>query len=227
VVEPTQLGPQYGEDIEITGYFPNDGVTQDTSVSDAAWQNIAQWIASRAHDYGITYEEFPLVKKENNRSFLTWHQEWTIGTGKTCPGPIVMNFTAQLIEMARAIMKSFQTAVSPGTTPPPPGPGPAYADPIVFPAMVAQLKAGQLDDFVQDGVKYYAMDRTLTPLRSTRRLQNAETADDAAIVGPVLKKGEKFRGGWQFTAKERNWIKTRGGTVVLASALTPRFTISD
>lgn len=98
-----------GEALEISGWFPSAPVTQDTPVLEPAIANIVQHAAARAHDYGIRWDTFPLIPEENNRSYITWHQEWTIGTGKTCPGPWVMQQTPAWIDRIRAVMKAYQT----------------------------------------------------------------------------------------------------------------------
>lgn len=104
------------ESCEITGYFAQPGeTTREDPVGDACWATLAQWIASRAHDYGIAWETFPAIPNEGNRSFVIWHQEFTIGTGKVCPGKAVMDGTPALIERTKAIMREAQTGA--GETP--------------------------------------------------------------------------------------------------------------
>jgi hypothetical protein len=42
-------------------------------------------------------------------SFTRWHQEFCIGTGKICPGEVVMNRTDDIIARTIEIMKQHQT----------------------------------------------------------------------------------------------------------------------
>jgi hypothetical protein len=123
-----------GESIEITGWFLQPGAaSHEDPVADPCWESLARWFAARGHDYGITYLDWPIIPSEGGRSYLTWHQEWTIGTGKVCPGKTVMDGTNALVERARAIMKAAQTA---GATPvPTPTPVPVPAPtPVPVPA---------------------------------------------------------------------------------------------
>lgn len=99
-----------GESCEFLGRFAQPGTnsTIDDPVSPEAQEWASQWMASRAHDYGIKYVDFPLVIWEGHRSYITWHREYTIGTGKVCPGPEVMRLTPLMINRAREIMKVAQ-----------------------------------------------------------------------------------------------------------------------
>jgi hypothetical protein len=110
-----------GEACEVSGWFLQPGEpSHEDPVADPCWASLAQWIASRAHDYGISYLDFPVIPSEGGRSYITWHQEWTIGTGKVCPGKTVMDGTPALIERARAIIKQYQEkATVPVPTPEP------------------------------------------------------------------------------------------------------------
>jgi hypothetical protein len=101
----------YGESCEVLGHFnqPGTNITWDDPVEEPAIQWLIRWIASRAHDYGIPYYDFPVIRSERGRSYVTWHEEYTFGTGKVCPGPIVKALTPRLINDARAVMKAAQT----------------------------------------------------------------------------------------------------------------------
>ena len=110
-----------GESCEILGRFnqPGSNITVEDVLLTPAKQWLAQWIASRAHDYGITYLDFPIIKAELNRSIVTWHEEFTYGTGKVCPGDEVKDATPELIALAREIMRKAQ--MSDNTLPDPGG----------------------------------------------------------------------------------------------------------
>lgn len=203
-----------GESCEITG-------RENDPVSAAAWQWLAQWIASRAHDYGITYEAFPLIPREQNRSYVTWHEEWTIGTGKRCPFGVVKAFTPTLIEMARAIMKAAQTATKP-TKPP------TYAEPVVPEWLTADLERGYPGDHDLNGVKVYGALRPYTALKATKRLQTPDPG--AKVVGPNLKVKETFKGFYHLVATDakgvrRGYVMTQYGTLIASSALDPKLSV--
>lgn len=122
------------ESCEILGRFNQPGTTStiEDPVSPAAQAWLAQWMASRAHDYGITYLDFPTITKQGGRSYITWHEEFTYGTGKVCPGQTVKDLTPTIIEMAREIMRKAQTM---GTSPmPSPNPETMAPDGQPYPA---------------------------------------------------------------------------------------------
>lgn len=85
--------------VEISGDY-------ETAFSEKAKNAVAALIAYWADQYKISWEAFPIAPE--GFSFVRWHQEFTIGSGKICPGPVVMNATDDLIERARAIMKRYQ-----------------------------------------------------------------------------------------------------------------------
>lgn len=209
-----------GESCEITGNY-------EDAVSDKAWAWLAQWIASRAHDYGITHETFPLIPAEADRSYITWHQEWTAGTGKICPGPVVMNYTPTLIERARATMKAAQTTGKPPVNPPTKKP---YASPVkeVLDHITADIKRGHPTDFVWKGLTLYGAIRTYEAIKATRRLQYPDPK--APSVGPSIAVRTKFVAHYWTVAVDdkgtkRAFMLTPYGTWVAASALSPRVSI--
>lgn len=101
---------RFAESIEVTGFFNKHDGTDDP-ISEAARQNIAQWMASRAHDRGIPWHEFPTVPNEG-RSFICGHRESRGGNVGDCPGnflwSLISTRDADLIKRARAIMKEAQ-----------------------------------------------------------------------------------------------------------------------
>lgn len=111
-----------GESVEVLGRFnqPGTNITVEDPVSQATAEWLAQWMASRAHGFGIKYHDFPLVIAEGGRSYITWHEEYTYGTGKVCPGQVVKDLTPKLIDMAREIMRKAQTMGQNPTPQPPP-----------------------------------------------------------------------------------------------------------
>jgi N-acetylmuramoyl-L-alanine amidase len=213
-----------GESVEITGFFrtPDGEETRESPVSEAAWTALAQWIASRAHDHGIPWDQFPAVRDQNGRSYLIWHQEFTIGTGKICPGKTVIDFTPTLIERARAIMKAAQEGTAPGPDPVPP---PTKFAPVDKPDWLDDdLRRGQPADHPWKGTTAFACLRQYEAVKETRRRQTASAK--AKEVGPPLKPGDRFTGWYVFSAGRRHWVMTPFGSRILMSDLKPRVRVS-
>lgn len=91
---------QHQASIEISGY-------QTTPLDEKSRESIAALTAYWADQYEIPWDVFPIAPQDGF-SFVRWHQEFTIGSGKECPFIVVMSETNDLIERARAIMKRWQ-----------------------------------------------------------------------------------------------------------------------
>jgi hypothetical protein len=121
--------------LEISGY-------ENTPIDDFAWGEIVHFVAYWADQCHIRYDQFPL-NPATGISFLFWHQEFTIGTGKLCPWDVVMSRTNELIKDVTAMLKQAQTSGQGAGEPPAGGdepvPVPQYADqvPIAELAMLA------------------------------------------------------------------------------------------
>ncbi|MDQ3044139.1 MAG: hypothetical protein M3R06_03165, partial [Chloroflexota bacterium] len=114
-----RVSKPYGDGLAFVNKYGIDAVNRDqrsieidryyaSEVKEVALQRIAQVIAHDAHDYGIPWDVFPTAPQDGF-SFVRWHQEYTIGTGKVCPGDAVLAITDDLIGRAKAIMKRYQT----------------------------------------------------------------------------------------------------------------------
>lgn len=103
--------------IEISGNY-------DTPLTAKSKSAVAHLTAYWADQAKIPWDAFPIIPGKGY-SFVRWHQEFTIGTGKVCPGQVVMDATPVLIEMVRAILKKYQeptmTYAKPGAFPAPDG----------------------------------------------------------------------------------------------------------
>jgi hypothetical protein len=202
---------RYATAIEISGH-------QTTPLSEKSRDAIAGITAYWADQYQIPWDAFPMVPAED-RSFVCWHEEFTIGTGKRCPFETVKAETNALIERARAILKKYQTT----DTAPPPSP-PTYADPKPPAWLAEDLERGYPTDHVQDGLTYYAALRPYEAIRAANRLQGPDIK--APKVGPRLKVRETFRGMYTVRTDEgRTFVLTPYGTFVDIKALTPRVSI--
>lgn len=86
--------------VEVSGVKYSDPITHEVKEAIAAL--IAYWADQRR----ISWVDFPIGPE--GFSFVFWHQEFTIGSGKICPGQVIMDATDEIIELARAIMKQYQ-----------------------------------------------------------------------------------------------------------------------
>lgn len=129
----------------------------DSPVTARAWETIARLSAFWADWNQIPWTIWP-INPRTGLTFLYWHREFNGGKGPVaalrdagevwCPGSVVENYTTQLIEDVRAILKAAQTRGRVvGTTKPTAGQLPVYAElpPTalalpdgVTPAMVAE-----------------------------------------------------------------------------------------
>jgi hypothetical protein len=202
-----------GEAVEVSGWFAQPGSsnpTREDPISEACLKSLAQWIASRAHDYGIRWDVFPLIPKENNRSYVTWHQEWTIGTLKICPGRVLMDLTARLIEMARAIMKAAQTGGQEAEVPP------QYA-PLKPPAFLTPTWIAGGEDAKIGTTKVWSLRRRWSAAKDTPRKQHAGAS--APEVGPLVKAGSSFIGVGIYRSTTW-WIITEYGERIAMEDMT-------
>lgn len=86
--------------IEISGNY-------GTPLDDAARESLVALTAYFADQRQIPWSEFPTVP-DQGRSFVMWHQEFTIGTGKVCPGDVVMGETSPLIDEVKEYLRIHQ-----------------------------------------------------------------------------------------------------------------------
>jgi hypothetical protein len=136
--------------VEVSGF-------QTTPLDEKSRQALCALTAYWADQYGVSWETFPLIPSEGNRSFVIWHQEFTIGTGKECPFQVVIDETNALIERTRAILKQHQVVADPTPAPKPkpePKPTPAPQPGDDHPPLPAGLSQGVLEAlFNPNGVK--------------------------------------------------------------------------
>jgi hypothetical protein len=94
-----------------------DGFYGDPWVHDSM-REYAQTTAHDAHNYGVTWEQFPYVVKDDC-SFVCWHNEFCGTDYKECPGSVVMAQTDEFIGMVKGIMKAAQQITASKPTEPP------------------------------------------------------------------------------------------------------------
>lgn len=144
------------ESVEVSGFFAQPGTNARTESpwSEASMRVMAQLHASRAHDYGIKWGDYP-ERPDEGFSFIAWHQEFTLGSGKVCPGRIVMDQTSDVITMSRDLMKRYQ---EPGL-PTPEKPAEPVAGLLLYPqGMDQKIAAFAFGRVTGDDGKVYAFD---------------------------------------------------------------------
>lgn len=108
------------ESMEISGDYdtPLDAKSREAIIAWSAWRadQYGAWLAERGEQFD--YTTFPIIPSQNNRSFVCWHQEFTIGTGKICPGQVVIGETSALLAAIRNRLQDYQTMPAPPPEPP-------------------------------------------------------------------------------------------------------------
>lgn len=192
--------------IEISGNY-------DTPLSDASRDAIARLTAYWADQARIPWDVFPIVP-EDGFSFICWHNEFGPDFGqKVCPGSVVMQETAALIERTRAILKAGQLVETVTLKPQPVYAAPALPD--WWESSIAQLWPS---DVREGDIRYRVMRRNFEAVADTIRRSAPNVR--AAPSGPKLRAGEKVRGE-RLVEADRQWVLTNDGHYVLASKLTP------
>lgn len=194
--------------IEISGNY-------DTPLSEKARQSVAALTAYWADQARIPWSAFPNIPGDGF-SFVRWHQEFTIGTGKVCPGQVVMNETSALIQRVAGIMKRYQTDGQVATPKPPDY---AASD---LPAWFEESTTERYPtDNSHDGVKLYVARRNYVATAGTRRLSKPD--GDAERSGPNVAVREKVHG--ERITGDNKWVLTVDGHYVSAAKLSPRLTV--
>ena len=188
--------------IEISGF-------QTTPLDPKARATIAAWTAYWADQYRVSYETFPLIPGEGGRSFVIWHQEFTIGTGKQCPFQTVMGETDTLITLARRVLLRYQDGgtATPTTT----------ARPGSYPQK--RIPA-------PDVIKAQGHDLTINASGRFRCIQGttfrtAPSRDAPAGTTVPAKAGRTYTLPYATTVGGEAWLVSSKGSWALASAFEP------
>jgi hypothetical protein len=204
---------RYGESLEVTEFY-------DSPIAPVAKRDIAQWIASRAHDRGIEFDMYPYTPEGTLFIFSHWQ---SCGKDiKICAGPVVDEFvfgpngdfksecTAMVVELLRAAQVK-STQIPPTTNNPKPPSKPSYHKPVPIPA----LQVIELDDVAglaavttKEGDVFEPVNYQVVAIRETPRFQRANIASKYR-VGPNIKAGEDFNPAWKFKDKTgEEWYVT-------------------
>ena len=172
--------------VEISGNY-------ETPLDAAAKNSIAEIVAYWADQYHIPHDEFPLIRAEG-RNFTVWHQEFTIGTGKICPGPVVMNATEEIIAIARKVMMRHQDVVA------------TFVRPKATPALTGW-------DEELDGHRYWSIERKVRAKGTA--ICRAWASEEAPMTRSPLPSGAEFRVSWATVDEEGHswWVTPFGSRV--------------
>lgn len=175
--------------IEISGNY-------DTPLDDRSRKSIAHLIAYWGDQYKIPADEFPWIENES-RNFTIFHQEFTIGTGKICPGPVVMGEIDSLVEMAQAHMRRYQS---------PEAPVQEFAKPGVIPALDGR-------DARIGGVQFWACQRVVTAKEGGRFFAFAD--EQSGQTRSPARADEQFTVQWAVKSARGEWwwVTTRGSRI--------------
>jgi hypothetical protein len=187
--------------IEISGNY----TTPLTAKSRAAIVALTAYYADQAH---IPWDSFP-IWPGHGYSFVRWHNEFCGQLYKLCPGSVVMNETATLLDAVAARLKQYQT-------------GSAIVKPASYASLVipAWLTKDLADGVMRDHGSVYGVEREYTAIRETGRYRSATKRSQR--VGPNIKQGESFMGSHVIGA---DWVLTPFGTRVYMPDLSPQVII--
>ena len=88
------------ESIEVEDFY-------DAPVGELCKKKLTQWTASRAHDDGIQWDQFPI--RNSGITFIFGHREFCGTDYKLCPGSVLWSFiNGELIDRVRAMLKTAQ-----------------------------------------------------------------------------------------------------------------------
>ena len=191
--------------IEISGQYAD-------AVSQSAQNSIVALTAYWADQAKIPWNQFPIINGKDY-SFVRWHQEFTIGSGKVCPGATVMNLTNQLIADIAALMKKYQ--VAPIVTVPPVKPPVVTVPPK---PSVVYVKAGPIpvadgfDKITKAGTFFHACIKNVTITAVTAPCHSYPDPN-SGLTRSALVKGQTFATQWvQNGTDGKPWWVTSHGT---------------
>ncbi len=188
------------------------GTEYNVPVDAVAWQEIAKLVAYWADQSKVPHDTFP-INPATGISFVLWHQEFTIGTGKICPGPVVMTYTPTLIQRVKALLKQAQTGVAP-----PPEPVYPKPDPLPF--------GNDGRDHVKDGATFFACGRVWFAKADGGKCYQGASTTLPEVRAP-LKKDEPVIGEYVVWSHGERWVVTNFGTRIRGMDLLPEFPFKE
>lgn len=154
----TKYGPQVvnrrGVSLEVSGF-------EDTAIDAKAWGEIVLFIARWADQKRIPWFDFPIYHV-TGCSFVVWHEEFTVGTGKRCPFQLLKSRTGELIADVRALLRKWQAIEVSGVVLPSPAPSvpvggltpvvvaipDAVGSPVIVPSPAVEVPVAKYADVV-------------------------------------------------------------------------------
>jgi hypothetical protein len=208
----------YGDGLAFAQKYGVDAINRDqasieisgdysTALSEQSRDAIAGLTAYWADQYRIPWDVFP-VAPQDGFSFVRWHQEFTLGTGKVCPGEVVIAETPALIERTRAIMKQYQTGSAEVTVA---ETDEGYPAPITYPWLTDPAELAKAIDRTIGTTRVFAFRRVWTAKRDTPRFRNSSGTE---VIGPPIDAGMSFVGEFVYRANNEWWVLTAHGTRV-------------
>jgi hypothetical protein len=187
--------------IEVAGDYPDP-------ISEGCKRAVVALTAYYADQAKVPWDRFPLVNGKAY-SFVRWHQEFCIGTGKTCPGPVVMDATDDLIARVAALLKTYQTGAPP-------------VPPVYAAARPPAFDPAEWDgtDRVLNGVTWHALRRVFTATQDGVPMLQFASRKSAPTRAP-LAKGEKFLGEYIVRSEGEDWVLAANGGRVPLAGLVP------
>jgi hypothetical protein len=214
---PWASGPvsaPYGDGKAIVDKYGINAVNRDgisleiggtNEVIDAfSWNEIVWFVAYWADQCKVPHTSFPL-NPATGISFLVWHQEFTIGSGKKCPFQYLMDNTNRLITDVKAMLKKYQegNVAGPITTPPP---APPVEEKIwTSPSPVRELALLEPNNApfftTVNGTDFEAIFDEVECIRQTpqkRYAVDGPVSDSNKVIGPDLKPGNRMTATYRF-----------------------------
>lgn len=194
--------------IEVSG-------NQTTPMDAKSWAVLVQTCAWIADLLEIPYHELPF-NRHTGMNLIFFHEEFTLGTGKTCPFSWLKSRINILYQDIANYMRPYQlsggtvTTAPPPVTTAPPAPQPEYAVPVPVPQLIPYAD----DDtdriaavVVVNGENFIIVNDIVRAKQNIPRYQRASLT--SRHIGPPIEKGEEFEVRWLFDAGDgRQWYLT-------------------
>ncbi|MDQ3540360.1 MAG: N-acetylmuramoyl-L-alanine amidase [Chloroflexota bacterium] len=193
-----------GISIELSGFWV-------TPVDAFSWREYVKLIAYWVDYMRIPHASLPVNPHTGINAFI-WHQEFTIGTGKVCPGVYLMDRTKQLYADVAAYLKPFQEGTVPAPTPTPtpvpePAPAPLYkpAAPIAALIPFADDDVNAIPAAVKDAnneaLEFEFVGDTVRLTKATPQFRYAGEKD---VVGPDWPADTERYVPWMITLADKS-----------------------
>ena len=172
-------------------------------IDEFSWNEIVHFIAYWADQCKVPWTTFPM-NPATGISFLIWHQEFTIGTGKKCPFQYLMDNTNRLIADVAAFMRKYQEGVVAGPVTNPLPQAPVEVKQWTSPSPVRELAMLNPDDApfftTVNGVDFEAIFDEVECLIQTPQQRYAidgPVSEVNKVIGPDPEAGQPHHGELQ------------------------------